>query len=378
MLRTKNSRIVLFIGISGVLTQHLIVWIAGIFGFRDWARLLRRGDGTWYLWIAENGYSVGQLLGDTDFYSPKSDYVFYPMLPGLARVISVSGLSIQHSAMLVTSASTVIAAVLLHRFLLSYYSTFVSIAVPAMWVFQPFAVVLISVLTESLFALLSILTLHAVLNRNYLLAIFSVIAVSLTRTTGAAIAVTVFTYVLYETWQQHKSFLKLKGEELALLFTCLISPLLWPAYVATQLGRWDAYFYLQGEQWNSRFDGGISFVKKTIKSLNIFDGEGTATRSQIIAISSVVVLLLLLLLILNREPLLIWLPTLGVIAMAAVQAGWFSVKQRFFVPAFFLFIPVAKWLETQNVFVRAGTAGTFLIMTVSMTWWISIYYMKWL
>jgi hypothetical protein len=247
-----------------------------------------------------------------------------------------------------------------------------------MWVFQPFAVVLISVLTESLFALLSILTLHAVLNRNYLLAIFSVIAVSLTRTTGAAIAVTVFTYVLYETWQQHKSFLKLKGEELALLFTCLISPLLWPAYVATQLGRWDAYFYLQGEQWNSRFDGGISFVKKTIKSLNIFDGEGTATRSQIIAISSVVVLLLLLLLILNREPLLIWLPTLGVIAMAAVQAGWFSVKQRFFVPAFFLFIPVAKWLETQNVFVRAGTAGTFLIMTVSMTWWISIYYMKWL
>jgi len=378
VLRTKNSRIVLFIGISGVLTQHLIVWIAGIFGFRDWARLLRRGDGTWYLWIAENGYSVGQLLGDTDFYSPKSDYVFYPMLPGLARVISVSGLSIQHSAMLVTSASTVIAAVLLHRFLLSYYSTFVSIAVPAMWVFQPFAVVLISVLTESLFALLSILTLHAVLNRNYLLAIFSVIAVSLTRTTGAAIAVTVFTYVLYETWQQHKSFLKLKGEELALLFTCLISPLLWPAYVATQLGRWDAYFYLQGEQWNSRFDGGISFVKKTIKSLNIFDGEGTATRSQIIAISSVVVLLLLLLLILNREPLLIWLPTLGVIAMAAVQAGWFSVKQRFFVPAFFLFIPVAKWLETQNVFVRAGTAGTFLIMTVSMTWWISIYYMKWL
>ena len=378
MLRSRNSRLVLLIGVTGVLTQHLIVWLAGLVGVRSWTQLLRRGDGTWYIWIADNGYSVGQLLGDESFYSPKSDYVFYPLLPGLSRLISQSGLSTQHSAMLVTSASTVMAAVLLHKFLLGYYSAFVSIAVPAMWVFQPFAVVLISVLTESLFALLSISTLYAVLRRNYLLAIFSVIAVSLSRTTGAAIAITVFVYVLHETWKQHKTFMKLKGQELALLFICLISPLLWPAYVATQVGRWDAYFYLQGEQWNSRFDGGISFIKKTIKSLNIFDGEGTATRSQIIAISSVLTLILLLLLVLMKEPLLVWLPTAGIVAMAASQAGWFSVKQRFFVPAFFLFVPVAKWLENKNLAVKIGTASSFLIMTISMTWWISIYYEKWL
>lgn len=376
MLKTKESKIVFLIALSGVATQYLIVWIAGLVGPRSWTQLLRRGDGTWYLWISENGYSVGQLLGDTDFYSPKSDYVFYPLLPGLARAISVSGLSTQQSAMLVTSASTVVAALLLHKFLLSYYSTFVSVTVPAMWVFQPFAVVLISVLTESLFALFSILTLLAIQKRNYLLGMFGVMAVSLTRTTGAAIAIAVLIYVLNQTWKQHKSLLKLKGQELALLFVCLTSPFMWPTYVATKIGRWDAYFYLQGEQWNSRFDGGLSFISKTITSLNIFDGVPTSTRFRIIAIASVLALTLLALLLTNREPLLVWLPTLGVISMAAVQASWFSVKQRFFVPAFFLFIPVAKWLEKQNTSVRAGTAFTFLVMTIAMTWWISMYYMK--
>lgn len=192
MLTTKNSRIVLLVAFAGVLTQHIILWIAGFSGDRDWARLLRRGDGTWYLWIAEHGYSVGRLLGDLEFTSPKSDYVFYPLLPGLARAFSYTGLSVQHSALLVTSASTIIAAVLLHHFLNSHYSTFVSVAVPTMWVFQPFAVVLVSVLTESLFAMFSIITLLAVQKRNYLLATIGVISVCLTRTTGAAIAVAVF------------------------------------------------------------------------------------------------------------------------------------------------------------------------------------------
>lgn len=378
MLRTKESKLVFLIAILGVATQHLIVWLADLFGARNWSQLLRRGDGTWYLWIAEHGYSVGQLLGDADFYSPKSDYVFYPLLPGLARAMSLTGLSIQYSAMLVASASTVIAAVLLHRFLLSYYSTFISVVVPAMWVFQPFAVVLISVLTESLFALFSIFTLLAVRNKGYSLASIGVVMVCLTRTTGAAVAVAVFIYILFENWHANKTFLKLKGQEIVLLLTCLFSPFIWPTYVAMKIGRWDAYFYLQGEQWNSRFDGGLSFISKTITSLNIFDGVPTSTRFQIIAVSSALALLLLLFLLTNREPLLVWLPTLGVISMAAVQASWFSVKQRFFVPAFFLFIPVAKWVEKQRIPIKIGTACTFLIMTVSMTWWISVYYTKWL
>lgn len=378
MLKTKNSRIVLLVAIAGVLTQHLILWIAGLIGDRDWARLLRRGDGTWYLWIAEHGYSVGRLLGDLDFTSPKSDYVFYPLLPGLARVVSFSGLSVQHSALLVTSLSTIIAAVLLHHFLNGYYSAFVSVAVPAMWVFQPFAVVLVSVLTESLFALFSIMTLLAVQKRNYFLATFGVVAVCLTRTTGAAIAAAVLIYVLYFSWQTHKNFLRIKWQETLLLISCVVSPFIWPIYVANVLGRWDGYFYLQGEQWNSRFDGGISFLNRTVSSLNILDNAPTSTRYQIVAVASASALVLLIALLLNREPILIWLPTLGVVSMAAVQAGWFSVKQRFFVPAFFLFIPVAKWLERKNLWFKLGTALTFGALTISMTWWISMYYTKWL
>jgi hypothetical protein len=62
--------------------------------------------------------------------------------------------------------------------------------------------------------------------------------------------------------------------------------------------------------------------------------------------------------------------------MAASQADWFRVKQRFLVPAFFLFIPVASWLEHKGKAVKYGTAVTFLSMNIAMTWWISIYW-KW-
>ena len=114
MLRTKYSRTVLFLAVAGVLTQHMILWIAGFVGVRDWAQLLRRGDGILYLWIAEHGYSVGRILGDLDLTWEKSDYVFYPLFPGIVRFFSYTGLTFQHSALLVTSVSTIIAALLLH------------------------------------------------------------------------------------------------------------------------------------------------------------------------------------------------------------------------------------------------------------------------
>lgn len=376
MLRTKDSRTVLLVAVAGVLTQHMILWIAGLVGVRDWAQLSRRGDGILYLWIAEHGYSVGRLLGDLELTWEKSDYVFYPLLPGVVRALTYTGLTFQHSALLVTSASTVIAAVLLHHFLSCHYSAFVSIAVPAMWVFQPYAIVLVSVLTESMFAMFSIFTLLAVQKRRYLLAALGVLAVCLTRITGAAIAASVLVYIIYSAWKIHRNLLKIKWQEALLLVSCVVSPLIWPIYVANILGRWDGYFYLQSEQWNSRFDGGLSLLREILSLLNFNDGVPTSMRFQIIGVASVLALLLLVLLIFNREPLLVWLPTLGVISMAVVQAGWFTVKQRFFVPAFFLFIPVAKWLESKNLFIRLGTAFTFGAMTMSMTWWISMYYIR--
>lgn len=361
-----------------MITQHLIIFLAGLHGFRDWAQLLRRGDGTWYLWIAQHGYSVGQLLGDSNFYSPKSDYVFYPVLPGLIRTISTSGVSVEHAALIVNALSTILTALLVFRFLKVEYSEFVSFAVPAMWVFQPFAIVLVSVLTESLFALFTIGVLLCIQQKREYLAAFLMICVCLSRTTGAAVALSVLIYFAIQVLKKSRSISTFRPSEWTLIVASLLGPLLWPAYVATKLGRADAYFYLQGEQWHSKFDGGITFISKTLESLNFLDSEPTTTRFQIVAIANVTALLLFILLIRTRPHILIWLTTLGIISMAASQAGWFSVKQRFLVPAYFLFIPVALWLEPKPKTVKYGTAATFLLMTTSMTWWISIYYIKWL
>jgi hypothetical protein len=247
-----------------------------------------------------------------------------------------------------------------------------------MWVFQPFAIVLVTVLTESLFSLFTIGVLLSIQRRREFVASLCMVAVCLTRTTGAAIALTVLIYYLVKMYSKAKSIRSLSVSEWTLLAASILGPFIWPVYVGKQIGRADGYFYLQGEQWHSKFDAGISFISKTIESVNIFDSEPTSTRFQIIAIANIIAMILLIMLIRSRPPLMIWLSTLGIVSMAASQASWFSVKQRFLVPAYFLFIPVALWLETKRNAVKFGTAITFLIMTVSMTWWISMYYPKWL
>ncbi len=374
MLRKRDKKLVILFAMSGVFLQHLILYVASLTGDRDWAGLLRRGDGYWYLWIAEHGYSVGQLLGDANFNDPKSNYVFYPMFPGLIKVGTYLGLSPQHSAILLNAVSVVVTAVLLYSFLTYHYSPFVSIAVPAMWVFQPFAVVLVTTLTETLFALFTVMILLAIQQKNEWLASLGVVAVCLTRTTGAAIALAVLIYYLVQCINGSLNFRLLRPKVWVLLATSFVSPFIYPAYVGMKLNRWDGYFYLQNEQWNSRFDAGKSNILKTIDSLNIFDDEPTATRLQIVAIAILISTVLFLLLLVAREPILVWLPTLGVLAIAISQAAWFHVKQRFLVPAFFLFIPVAKWLEPRSTIVKVATGVSFLVMTVSMTWWISLYY----
>ena len=377
MLRIGRSETqVLFLATAGVLLQHLVLLIAGFNGSRNWATLLLRGDGVWYRGISQHGYSVGQLLGDSNFNDPKSNYNFYPLLPGLNRIFSTLGISTDHVAILMSAGSTILAAILLCKFLSRDYSEFVAVAVPTMWVFQPYAIVLVSALTESLFSLLTICVLLAIQQKRELLASLAMVGVCLSRTTGAAIALAVLIYFAVQLGRKVRTLASISGPEWTLIVTSLISPFMWPTYVGIKIGRWNAYFSIIGKQWDNKFDGGKTFITKTIETVNVFDSQPATTRHQIVAIAVIVALVLLVSLIRSRPHLLIWLTTLGIVAMAASQADWFRVKQRFLVPAFFLFIPVASWLEPKGKAVKYGTAVTFLSMNIAMTWWISIYW-KW-
>ena len=179
-----------------ILMHHLVMFLVQVQGGRSWVSTTRRGDGTWYLYIAQHGYSLGQKLGDTTFYSPKSDLVFYPVLPGLTRLISFSGLSIHASAVLVVSTAAVVATVWLFKFLELSTSTQVAFTTAVLWITQPFVVVLVTILTESLFAMFTILTLYFWKQNKKFIASFFLLADCLTRTTGAAIALTVIAVYL--------------------------------------------------------------------------------------------------------------------------------------------------------------------------------------
>ena len=375
MLRLdKQEKKVLLFAVSGVLLQHLVVLIAGFNGPRNWAALLLRGDGNWYQQITNHGYSIGQLLGDPSFPDPKSNYTFYPLLPGLNKVFSILPIPSDVIAILISSACVLLTTILLYKFLSKNYSEFIAIAVPTMWVFQPYAIVLLSALTEPLFSLLTICVLLAIQRKREFLASVFMVGVCLTRTSGAAVALAVLIYFAVQIIRKVRTLKSISRAEWTLISTSIIGPLLWPAYVANKIGRWDAYFYLAGEQWRSKFDGGRSFTLKTIESINIFGTNSVAFRDQYVAVAVIVSLSLLAMLIRSRAELLIWLTTAGIIGMAASQAGYFYVKQRFLAPAFFLFIPVATWLEPKGKVVKFGTAISFLIVNIATTWWISIYW----
>lgn len=346
-------------------------------GGRSWASSTRRGDGTWYLHIAENGYSIGRALGDASFYSAKSDLVFYPALPALTRLFSLTGLSTHNSAVLVTSGASVLTTIWVYKYLLLNYSNKISLTTALLWIAQPFAVVLTTVLTESLFALFTILTLYFwKTNQKYLASIF-LLADCLTRTTGAAIAGTVLLVYLNDLLKNHGHWKKLAKPDLTFILIAFIGPLLWPLYVGCRIQRIDGYFYLQGEQWNSKFDGGVSWIQKTVQIINPFDSYLPTVRTIYAAVGCLFGLFLLVLVLRLAAPKEIKFVSVLTLVMGFGQASWYTVKQRYLVPCYFLYLPVAKWLINRSRPTQFLFGFFWILGSLVTTWWMSMYYPKW-
>jgi hypothetical protein len=163
------------------------VWLGG----DQWYHRLLRWDSEWYKIIASEGYRYN---GDPGLLQT---VVFYPLYPGLSRLVSeVLGIEIVDSMLLVANLAAVGAVLLLFKLVRERFADRIALAAVAMISFFPSSVFLSAGYTESLVLLLMVSFFLAVTRERFLAAaIFAGLAAA-TRSSG----IVLFPVLLWELW----------------------------------------------------------------------------------------------------------------------------------------------------------------------------------
>ena len=126
------------------------------------------------------------------------------------------------------------------------------------------------------------------------------------------------------------------------------------AFVAARTGRWDGWFALQRQGWNSTFDGGRATLR--------FTGRVLTTAPSVLEVTTVWLLagavMLLVLCVLDWRdspawPLLVY--AVVVLALDLGSSGVMNSKARLLLPAFVLLLPLAIGLARRRPVVLTCT-----------------------
>lgn len=219
-------------------------------------------DGWWYGRIATGGYPPG-LPVDDDGSVVMNEWAFFPLFPQLGRaVMAATGGSWEVVAPTLSLALGAAAVLVVDRVVRHGAPAAVAawpglpVASVAVLCAYPAAVVLQTAYTESLALLLLASALLLVVRRSYLLASLPVLALGLTRSVAAPLAVV----VLVHAWSRAREEGRLPRADLVrlgvLLGAAAVSTALWPLWVARATGRADAFVATQ-EAWRAGEDFGL-------------------------------------------------------------------------------------------------------------------------
>ena len=211
-------------------------------------------DGWWYGRIATQGYPA-QLPVDPDGSVAMNEWAFFPLFPALGRgVMAVTGASWEVVAPTLSLVLGGVAVLVVDRVVRRGAPRAVAawpglpLAGVAVLCAYPAAVVLQTAYTESLALLLVATSLLLVVRRSYLVACLPVLALGLTRSVAAPLAVV----VVVHAWTRLRAEGHLPRDQLvrlgALLAVTLLSAGLWPLWVGWATGTPDAFVRTQ-EAW---------------------------------------------------------------------------------------------------------------------------------
>lgn len=311
-------------------------------------------DGSWFLALANGGYDdvPAQLIDAFGVRTAQTSLAFFPGYPALVRAVSwLPGVGVTAAAFAVTAGAAVAASYGLVRLaeVVPGGSRAAGLMLVALFAAAPMSIVLSMTYSESLFCALAVWCLVGLLSRQWLLAGVCCAAAGTVRPTAAALIVTVGLAAAVavltgrDGWRPWVATLIAPSGLVGYL-----------AFVAGRTGRWDGWFALQQQGWNSRFDGGNATLR--------FAADVLRTAPSLLEVTTVWLLAgavaLLVLCVRDWWHSPAW-PLLGyaaaVLVMNLGSSGLMSSKARLLLPAFVLLIPVAIHLARRKPIVVALT-----------------------
>ena len=342
------------------LTRILTLVLAGLWNAGAAAGLLEhlaKGDGGWYLEIADSGYDswpAGRPV--VNGLQQGSNLAFFPLLPALIRALTSVGYSPTVAGLMITSVASLIAAWGLVRFGERVATPQVGILLAILWGVLPGSVVLSMVLSEALFTALAVWTLVHLLRGNLLAAAALTAVAGLSRSTALALVVAVLWVAI--------PLLRDRAQRGRAIVAIVIAPLgliAYLAWVTVRVGSIDGYLVVQ-KQWNSGFDFGISLARTVVTHVT----SDLLLPDTIVSLTIIASLVLLVLLFALRPPAPVLVYTVVCLLLIVGQANYLNSRQRFLVVVFPLLLPLARglmrcpmWMRVVVIAIAAGLSAFY-------------------
>lgn len=318
-------------------------------------RSLVRWDASWYRHIAEGGYGASRVAADG---RTLKDYAFFPLYPGLERLLSeISGLQTVDAGLVISAAASVVAAVGIFQVGTQVFDERTGVVLTVAWSVLPVSVVQSMAYAESLFTALVAWCLLATLRHRYVAAGLLAALGGLTRPLGGAAAATVIACAALELRSVRARVPRSPGDrrELARLVAgaglAATGTLGFLTFVAIRQGSVLGYFAV-ADQWGNDVDGGVAFLGWTGRMLVTDD----FLAGLLLLCALAVLLLQLALMVRDRYPIPLLVFTLTSVVLTFSTSGYFGSKPRYLLPVFPLLMPLAAWLSR----IRAGRAWAAL------------------
>jgi hypothetical protein len=227
----------------------------------------------------------------------------------------------------------------------------------ALFAAAPMSIVLSMAYSEALFCALAVWCLVGLLRRQWLLAGACSAAAGLVRPTAVALVAAVTLAGLVAVLRGRDGWRP--------WVAALVAPsglLSYLTFVATRTGRWDGWFALQRQGWDSGFDGGRATLR--------FAGRVLTTAPSVLEVATVWLLAGALVLLVpcvlawwggTAWPLLVY--AVVVLALDLGSNGVMNSKARLLLPAFVLLLPIAIELARRRTVALALTLTTLAVFS---------------
>lgn len=213
---------------------------------------LANWDGAWYKQIVDHGYP--HHLPTVDGTVVQNAWAFYPLFPGLVRLVMVTGLDFYAAAMILNLICGAIASCLVFRLVRRHADQFSAAIALLGLMFSPMAPIFSAAYTESLSLLLLVAALMALGSRRYGWFLVWTFLVALVRPIALPLALVVGVHGLLR-WRSEslgrREVIKLGATAVAAAGSFAI----WPAITAIRTGELKAYFLTQ-QSWAYESDHG--------------------------------------------------------------------------------------------------------------------------